>query len=118
MIEHNTRFRNFETLTMNSSNTADYQIQIFHDNEVNIPEFLEVVGASKTDEQNPNQPPVPPVEVFDTKVSNVSEWLVADKLTEDGTMSYVDVEKRSSKFGGYWPTMSVTNLEFPHESPI
>ena len=78
----------------------------------------EVIGESNTGEQSPKHPPGPPVDVFTTTVSNVSEWLVADKLTEDGTMSYVDVEKRSSKFGGYWPTMSVTNLEFPHESPI
>ena len=53
----------------------------------------DVVRASKTDEQSSIQPPVPPVEVFTTTVSTVSEWLVSDTFTEAGTLSSVGVEK-------------------------
>ena len=75
----------------------------------------DVVGASETDEQIPNQPPPPPVEVFNTTMSNGLEWLVADALTEAGKLYYVFVEKRFSKFGWVTPPVKVTNSELPHE---
>ena len=60
----------------------------------------EVVGASKTDEHRPNEPPGPPVEVFTTTVINVLEWLMSETLTKSSTLYYVGVKNTSSKFGG------------------
>ena len=94
---------------MNSSNIADNRTQPYHDNEVKIPVVAEVVGASKTDERIPNQLTGPPVEVFTTTVSNVSEWSVEETLTEASTLSSVGVEKRSSRFGGDRPPVAVIN---------
>ena len=75
----------------------------------------------KADEHIPNQPPGPPVEVFTTTGINVSQWSVAETLTESSTLYYVGVEKRSSKWGGGGggrPTVAVANSEFPQDSPI
>ena len=66
---------------MISSNTTGNWIQPSRDDKVNTPVVAEVVGASETDEQIPNQTTVPLVEVFTTTVSNVLEWLVAETLT-------------------------------------
>ena len=98
---------------MNSCNSYGDRNLPSHDYEVYISVVADVVGESKTGEQSPNQPPGPPVEVFNTTVSNVPEWLVADTLTKAGTLSYVGVEKRSPKEGGN-PAV-VINLEFPQE---
>ena len=74
MIDCNSHFGTFKSLTMNSSNIYDDQTLPSHEDEVNIPVVVEVVGASETDEQIPNQPPGSPVEVFTTTVINISEW--------------------------------------------
>ena len=70
-----------------------------HDYGVDIPVVAEVVGASETGEQIQNQPPDPPVEVFTTIESSVSEFYMAEKLTKDGTIYYVGVEKIYLKGG-------------------
>ena len=103
---------------MNSKNKARDWTQPSHDDEVNIPVDAEVTGVFKTDEQRPKYPPGPPVDVFTTTVSNVSQFLVAEILTKSGTLSSVGVEKISSKFGGYWTPVAGTNLELPQEYPI
>ena len=72
-IDHNKNSITFKDLTMNSSNSAEHRTLSSHDDEVDIPVVTEVVGASESDEQIPNQPP-PPVEVFTNMVSNVLEW--------------------------------------------
>ena len=71
-IDRNTHFGTLKYLTMNSSNTAGDQTNPSNDDEVNTHVVAEVVRASAIDEQSPNQPTVPPVEVFTTMVSNVS----------------------------------------------
>ena len=77
----------------------------------------EVVGASKTDEQSPNLPPAPPVEMSNTTVINVSEWLVAETITKSSILSYVGVEKTYYKRGEDGSdelgiTTGVTDLQF------
>ena len=101
MINCNIQLVTFKYLTMNSSNTAGNWNLPSHDNRVEIPVVAEIFRASETDEQSPYQPPAPPVEVFTTTVSNVSEWSTAKKLTKSGTLSYMGVEKISSKGGGW-----------------
>ena len=59
---------------MNSSNTSGDKTHPYNDDKLNIHVVAEVVRASAIDEQSPNQPPVPQVEVFTTTVSNYSEW--------------------------------------------
>ena len=98
---------------MNSSNTARYQIHPSNDDKVNIHVVAEVVRASTIDEQSPNQPPVPPVEVFTTTVSNVSEWSVAETIHKSSTLYSVGVEKISSNFGVDRPPVAVKNSELP-----
>ena len=66
---------------MNSSNTYGNITLPSHNNKVDILVVAEVLRASKTAEQIPNQPPPPPVEVFTTTVSNVFEWSVSEALT-------------------------------------
>ena len=99
-IGRNTPFKPFKDLTMNSSNAAGDRTLPSQDGELDIPVVAEVVGASKTGYKSLNHPPSPPVEVFTTMASNVSEWLVAETLTKASTRSSVGVEKRYSKRGG------------------
>ena len=111
---------------MNSSNTTRDMTQTSRYDEVNIPVVAEVVGASENDEQIPNQPPDPPVEVFTTAVSNVLEWSVAQTLTKDSKLFSVVVEKIYSRFGEvsaaggsdtFGIAAGVSDLKFSRHSP-
>ena len=109
-IKCNTHFDTFIALTMNSHITAGNQNLTYHYDEIYIPVVAEVVRASKTDEQSLNQTPGPPVEVFTTTMSNISEWYAAEKLTKSGTLSADDVDNISLKGGGRgWLPKAVTN---------
>ena len=78
MIGCNTQFGTFKDITINSSNSAGDRTLPSYYNELVIPVVTEVAGASKTDKQKSNHPPGPPVEEFNTTVSNVLEILVSE----------------------------------------
>ena len=109
MINRNTHFGTFRALTINSYNTAGDRTLTSHDDELNILVAEEVSRVSKTDEQNPNHPPGPAVEVLTTTVSNVLEWFEAEKLTKAVTMSSIGVEKKFLKEVKGRPLVAVTN---------
>ena len=89
-----------------------------HEDEVNIHVVVQVIGASKTNEQISYKPPGTPVELFTIMVSNVLECAVVDTLTKASTLSPFSVENIYSKGVGGRPLVAVMNLRFPQESSI
>ena len=85
---------------MNSYNKDSVITHPSHNDEVNISVVAEVIGASETDEQIPNQLPAPPVKLFTTTIGNVSELLMEDIITEAGTLYSVGAEKVFLNLGG------------------
>ena len=82
MIERITTFVTFKELIIDSYNSDDNQTLFPQDYELYITVVADVVGASETGNNNTNQSPAPPVQVFTTTASNILEWSVAETITE------------------------------------